>query len=79
MVNPVLQVMFFSDYPVLELLLMKAGETVNVRFELPIQELALYNIDLKKVVEPGEFELQVGSASDQIKFKKSIYVIGSNL
>jgi hypothetical protein len=30
-----------------------------VKFDLPISELALYNIDMKKVVEAGEFELQV--------------------
>jgi beta-glucosidase len=52
----------------------RAGESVNVRFDLPISELALYNADMKKVVEPGEFELQVGTASDQIKIIKTILV-----
>lgn len=55
-----------------EKVFIKAGETVNVRFELPMNELALYNVNIKKVVEPGEFELQVGSASDQIKLRKTI-------
>jgi beta-glucosidase len=39
-----------------------------------MSELALYNADMKKVVEPGEFELQVGTASDQIKLIKTIEV-----
>jgi beta-glucosidase len=52
----------------------KAGATVKVGFDLPIGELALYNADMKKVVEPGEFELQAGTASDQIKLTKTITV-----
>jgi len=55
-----------------EKVFIKAGETVNVRFELSMYELALYDVNMKKVVEPGEFELQVGSASDQIKLRKTI-------
>lgn len=53
----------------------KAGESVKVTFDLPVEDLALYNADMKKVVEPGEFELQVGGASDQIKLKESIEVV----
>jgi beta-glucosidase len=53
----------------------KAGETEKVTFELPIKELALWNSDIKEVVEPGEFELQVGTASDHISMTKTINVI----
>jgi beta-glucosidase len=41
-----------------------------------MSELALYNADMKRVVEPGQFELQVGTASDQIKLVKTIRVTG---
>ncbi|MCW3092914.1 MAG: glycosyl hydrolase family 3 [Ferruginibacter sp.] len=58
-----------------EKVFIKSGESVKVKFDLPISELALYNVDMKKVVEPGEFELQVGTASDQIKLEKTIEVI----
>lgn len=57
-----------------EKVFIKAGESVKVVFDLPVSELALYNADMKKVVEPGEFELQVGTASDQIKLIKTILV-----
>lgn len=57
-----------------EKVFIKSGEAVTVRFDLPMSELALYNADMKKVVEPGEFELQVGTASDQIKLIKTIEV-----
>jgi beta-glucosidase len=57
-----------------EKVLIKAGETVTVQFDLPMKELALYNANMKKVVEVGEFELQAGTASDQIKLVKTIEV-----
>ncbi|MDR0750904.1 MAG: beta-glucosidase BglX [Tannerellaceae bacterium] len=42
---------------------LKAGEKKNVTFTLPIAELAFYNIEMKKVVEPGDFNLWVGPDS----------------
>lgn len=53
----------------------KAGESVQVTFELPIKELSLWNENMEEVVEPGEFELQIGTASDQILLLKTINVI----
>jgi len=60
-----------------EKVFIKSGESVKVKFDLPMSELALYNVVMKKVVEPGEFELQVSTASDQIKLKKIIQVRGA--
>ena len=51
-----------------------AGKEVEVELEMPIDELAFCNEYLKRVVEPGEVEIQVGCASDDIKFKKTIVV-----
>ena len=42
---------------------LKAGEKKSLRFELPISELAFWNIDMKKVVEPGEFNLWIATDS----------------
>lgn len=53
---------------------LKPGEKTMVSLELPISELALYDAYMKKVVEPGEFEIQVGSSSDRIHFKNTIVV-----
>ncbi|MGQ7944297.1 glycoside hydrolase family 3 N-terminal domain-containing protein [Flavobacterium sp. WC2509] len=55
--------------------LVKAGETKTVRLTLPISELFLYNQQMKRVVEPGEFELQIGTSSEDIKIVKKITVI----
>lgn len=65
-VTPIKQLKAFSK------IFVKAGEEKTARLTLPISELALYNKDMKKVIEPGEFELQIGSASDDIKITKKI-------
>lgn len=44
---------------------LKPGETKNVSFKLPIEELAFWNIDMKRVVEPGDFTLWVGTNSKE--------------
>ncbi|MFL9484199.1 glycoside hydrolase family 3 N-terminal domain-containing protein [Chitinophagaceae bacterium LWZ2-11] len=56
---------------------LQTAETKQVILRIPIQELYLYNKDYKKVVEPGEFELQLGSSSDKILFRKIITVSDS--
>ncbi len=51
---------------------LKPGEKKNVSFELPIEELAFYNIDMEKVVEAGDFALWVAPDSqsgEEIPFK----------
>lgn len=50
----------------------KAGATKKVVFELPVSELAFWNIDMEYVVEPGDFRLWVGGDSasgEPIEFK----------
>ena len=44
---------------------LKPGESKTVKFLLPVQELAFWNIDMKKIVEPGEFTLWVGPSSQE--------------
>jgi beta-glucosidase len=39
------------------------GETKTVSLEITPEHLAFYNIDMKYVVEPGEFEIMVGNSS----------------
>lgn len=42
---------------------LQPGESRKVGFALPVSELAFWNIDMKKVVEPGDFKLWVASDS----------------
>lgn len=49
-----------------------AGEKKNVVFVLAKEDLALYNIDMQKVVEPGEFEIMAGAASSDIRLRDTV-------
>jgi beta-glucosidase len=42
---------------------LEAGQTATVTFEIAPEQLAFYNIDMKYVVEPGDFEVMVGNSS----------------
>ena len=42
---------------------LEAGESREMTIELPIERLAFWNIDMEKVVEPGEFHLWVAGDS----------------
>jgi beta-glucosidase len=46
---------------------LKPGETSTVRFVLGNQDLAFYDIAMRRVVEPGRFTVFVGSSSDAVK------------
>ncbi|QIL38350.1 glycosyl hydrolase [Pedobacter sp. HDW13] len=58
---------------------LKAGEQRTVNFKVPVIDLALYNTDYIKVVEPGEFKLMVGSSSQDIKLQQSVFVNPANM
>ena len=48
----------------------KKGKTKTVIFDLSFDELSLWNREMKRVVEPGEFEVMLGGNSfDLIKAK----------
>ena len=48
---------------------LKKGESKTVTFNLTKQELAIYNAALEEVVEPGDFKVMVGAASDDIRLE----------
>lgn len=43
------------------------GESKTVTFTIGADQLSFYNADLKKVVEPGDFDIMVGSNSRDVK------------
>jgi len=43
------------------------GETKTCSFKLAPDDLALYDADLRRVVEPGRFRVRVGSSSEDIR------------
>ena len=44
-------------------LFLQPGETASVAFDIAPEQLAFYDIHMKYVVEPGDFEIMVGSSS----------------
>jgi len=61
--------------PILELkgfrrMTLKPGEKQTVRFELPPDALAFWNIDMQFVVEPGTFTISAGASSANLKTTK---------
>jgi beta-glucosidase len=39
---------------------LKPGEKRRLEFVIPVSEMAVWNVDMRRVVEPGLFELMVG-------------------
>lgn len=56
---------------------LKPGETKRVSIKLYEEQLAFTDKDYKLVVEPGTFEVMVGSSSDDIRLKGSFQLGGS--
>ena len=51
----------------------KAGDKITVEIPLNIKDLGFYNRKLEYIVEPGEFEIMVGTSSEKY-LKESIFV-----
>ena len=57
---------------------LQPGETTHVELTLPLADLAFYSMAGKRfVVEPGRFDILVGSASDDIRLRSHLAVLGS--
>lgn len=54
---------------------LQPGESKKVDFTIDFEELSLWNQEMKQVVEPGDFEVQIGSSSEDIRLKGEFKVI----
>jgi beta-glucosidase len=54
---------------------LKPGESREVTFHIGAEALSLWNREMKRVVEPGEFTVMAGSASDKILLEESLTVM----
>jgi beta-glucosidase len=51
------------------------NESKTVTFTLKPSDISLLNLKMERVVEPGFFEVQIGSSSEDIRLKKRFEVI----
>jgi len=51
---------------------LKAGESKKITMTLTPEHLSLINSEMKRVVEPGDFEIMVGSSSEKIHLNQII-------
>jgi beta-glucosidase len=51
---------------------LKPGESKTVTFHIPLKQLAFVGTDLKKHLEAGEFNLQVGNQSKLFSVTKTL-------
>jgi beta-glucosidase len=55
---------------------LKGREEVEVSMKMPVNLLGFYNKEIKKVVEPGEIKIMIGSSSEDIRLDGSFTVAG---
>ncbi len=53
---------------------LKKGEKKTVQFEISRELLDMYNLQMKKVVEPGTFRIMIGGSSRDLRLKESLII-----
>ncbi|OAQ40293.1 glycosyl hydrolase [Pedobacter psychrophilus] len=64
--QPVRPILELKDFQKIKL---KPGETKKLIFYIEKEKLSFYNDDLKWITQPGDFEVMIGSSSDDIRLK----------
>ena len=54
---------------------LEPGETRTVALEITPERLSFYNVDMKFLVEPGEFEIMIGNSSRDADLQKVILTV----
>lgn len=52
------------------------GETKSIEFIITKEKLSFYDEQLEFVAEPGDFDIMIGSSSDDIRLKSSFQLLG---
>jgi len=53
---------------------LKVDETKKITFLLEMEDLSLWNLDMKRVVEPGEFLVSVGGSSEYLPLQANFVI-----
>ena len=57
-------------------LALEPGQTRTVTFELPVNQLACYGVDMQLIVEPGTIEVMVGGSSADLPLQGAFEITG---
>jgi beta-glucosidase len=65
--------------PVMELkgfqrVFLKKGETKTIAFNISKELLEMYDLQMKKLVEPGNFRIMIGASSRDIRLKETLTI-----
>lgn len=55
---------------------LESGKDVKINIKIPVNLLALYNKEMRKIVEPGEIRLMLGSSSEDIRLNGFFIIEG---
>lgn len=58
---------------------LQPGETKTITLQLPIADLYLHNAAMQRVVESGDFEVQIGASSADILLRDTLHVGAANM
>jgi beta-glucosidase len=53
---------------------LKKGETKTITFSISKELLEMYDLNMKKVVEPGNFRIMIGASSRDIRLKETLTI-----
>ncbi len=56
---------------------LKRGEEREVKFILSEEDFSLVDRNLKRIVEPGTFQIMIGAASDDIRLQTKVAIKGT--
>ena len=54
--------------------LVNPAEEITVKFAIPVKEFGLWDQNLNYIIEPGEFEVMIGSSSEDLRLTKTITI-----
>ncbi len=57
---------------------LKSGESREIRFTLKMSDLEILDRDMKWTAEPGDFEIRIGTSSEDIKLRKTFKYKGKS-
>jgi beta-glucosidase len=69
--------------PVMELkgfqrITLAPGQTRSLAFDLPVDQLAFFDEDMRLVVEPGTIQVMVGSSSEDVRLSGAFEIVGKD-